>query len=79
MMNSIEERIKRFVKQLEYEIDKEDENLALTPESAIRKSSYQHAYWKCKNALQNILAGREFNENEPEQIRKDEKDEDIAV
>lgn len=62
----MEERIKRLIEQLEFEIDKEDENLALTPEAAVRKSSYQHAYWKVKNSLENILAGREFNENAPE-------------
>jgi len=62
----MEERIRRFIEQLEFEIDKEDENVVFTPEAAVRKCSYQHAYWKVKNSLENILAGREFNENAPE-------------
>ena len=59
---TIVERLQKFIKFLNKEIDKEMTKESLSPEDAIRKSSYCLALEKDKNSILNILEGREFND-----------------
>lgn len=58
----IEERLETFVKYLDGAIGEEMTRIPASTEDAIRKSSYCLALEKNKNALINILHGREFND-----------------
>lgn len=60
--NGLKERLQRFVKFLDKEIDKEMTKEPLSPEDAIRKSSYCLAMERNQNSILNILEGREFND-----------------
>lgn len=59
---NIKERLETFVEYLDNAIDKEYENLPVSVEDAIRKNSYCLALERNKNAILNILAGRDFDE-----------------
>lgn len=54
-------RLGRFVQFLDNAIDKEFEKLPLSPEDAIRKSSYCLALERDKNAIISIMNGKEFD------------------
>lgn len=58
------EELRAFTDYLEKTIDKEMEQAPLSPEDSIRKSSYCLALERDKNAIQNIINGREFNDIE---------------
>lgn len=58
---TIIERLQRFVKFLDSAIDKEFEKMPISPEDAIRKSSYCLALERDKNAIINIMNGKEFD------------------
>lgn len=60
---TIIERLQKFIKFLDKEIDKEMTKESLSPEDAIRKNSYCLALERDKNSILNIISGREFNEN----------------
>lgn len=51
-----------FVDYLDKAIDKEFEKESLSVEDVIRKNSYCLALERDKNAILNILAGRDFND-----------------
>ena len=57
------DRIQEFVTYLEVQIDKELMREPLSVEDNVSKCSYAHAYEKDKNALINILLGRDWNDN----------------
>lgn len=59
---NMRERLEAFAKYLDKAIDKEYEKLPISPEDAIRKNSYCLALEKDKNAILNILAGRDFDD-----------------
>lgn len=59
---NIKERLEVFVDYLDRIIDKEYENLPISAEDAIRKNSYCLALERDKNAILNILAGRNFDD-----------------
>ena len=54
-------RLEEFAKYLDKAIDEEYDIMPLSPEDAIRKSSYCLALERDKNAIYNILNGRDFN------------------
>ena len=54
-------RLKEFAEYLDKAIDKEYEKMPLSPEDAIRKSSYCLALERDKNAILNILDGKDFS------------------
>lgn len=62
--SDIIKRLRTFTDYLEKTIDKEMEQAPLSPEDSIRKSSYCLALERDKNAIQNIINGREFNDIE---------------
>lgn len=55
-------QLKAFIDFLDKEIDRQFDRVALSPEDAIMKSTYAHAYEKDKNALINILNGNDWKE-----------------
>lgn len=55
------QRFNEFVEYIERKIDSEYENLPLSPEDAIRKSTYCLALEQNKNAILNILRGHDFD------------------
>ena len=54
-------RLKEFTIYLDEAIDKEYEKLPLSPEDAVRKSSYCLALDRCKYSINNIIHGKDFN------------------
>lgn len=60
--STIVERLKRFVEEIDKEIDCEYEKRAISVEDNVRKNAYCYALEKCKSAIGNILYGREFND-----------------
>lgn len=58
---NMRERLEAFVEYLDKAIDKEYEKLPISPEDAIRKNSYCFALQRDRNAILNILAGRNFD------------------
>lgn len=60
LIPSIEDRLWRFVDFLDKKIDKELEREPLSQSDSIAKCSYSLALERDKNALINILDGREF-------------------
>lgn len=59
---NMRKRLEAFVEYLDKAIDKEYEKLPISPEDAIRKNSYCLALERDKNAILNILAGRDFDD-----------------
>ena len=59
---NLKERLQVFVDYLDKAIDKEFEKESLSVEDVIRKNSYCLALERDKNAILNILAGRDFND-----------------
>lgn len=59
---SIEDRLWRFVEFLDKKIDEELEREPLSQSDSIAKCSYSLALERDKNALINILNGREFHD-----------------
>ena len=62
LVSSIEERLWRFVELLDKKIDEELEREPLSQSDSIAKCSYSLALERDKNALINILNGREFHD-----------------
>lgn len=62
LVSSIEERLWRFVEFLDKKIDEELEREPLSQSDSIAKCSYSLALERDKNALINILNGREFHD-----------------
>ena len=62
LIPSIEDRLWRFVEFLDKKIDKELEREPLSQSDSIAKCSYSLALERDKNALINILNGREFHD-----------------
>ena len=60
--STIEDRLWRFVEFLEKKIDEELEREPLSQSDSIAKCSYSLALERDKNALINILNGREFHD-----------------
>ncbi|WP_024346056.1 hypothetical protein [Lacrimispora indolis] len=54
-------RLKEFAEYLDKVIDKEYEKLPMSPEDTIRKSSYCLALERNKNAIWNIINGKDFS------------------
>lgn len=61
---NIKERLEAFIEYLDQAIDKEYESLPMSAEDAIRKNAYCLALERDKNAILNILAGRDFDNME---------------
>ena len=59
---TIIERLSEFVECLDKEIDGEYEKYPLSVEDSIRKSAYCHALQKVKYSIENIIAGRDFDD-----------------
>lgn len=59
---TIIERLSEFVERLDKEIDGEYEKYPLSVEDSIRKSAYCHALQKVKYSIENIIAGRDFDD-----------------
>lgn len=57
------DRLREFVDFLDSQIDEQLTRDTLSTEDAISKCSYAHAYEKNKNAILNIIAGRDWNDN----------------
>lgn len=62
LIPSIEDRLWRFVEFLDKKIDEELEREPLSQSDSIAKCSYSLALERDKNALINILNGREFHD-----------------
>ena len=60
--STIEDRLRRFVDFLDKKIDEELEREPLSQSDSIAKCSYSLALERDKNALINILNGREFHD-----------------
>lgn len=60
--STIAERLERFIEGIDKEIDYEYEKRPISVEDNVRKNAYCYALEKCKTAIGNILAGREFND-----------------
>ena len=60
---TITDKLQEFVDFLDSQIDKQLTRDALSTEDAISKCSYAHAYEKDKNAILNIIAGRDWKDN----------------
>ena len=56
-------RLQEFVDFLDSQIENQLTRESLSTEDAISKCSYAHAYEKDKNAIINIIAGRDWNDN----------------
>ena len=59
---TIIERLNEFVKHIDKEIDNEFDKFPLSIEDGIRKSAYCHCLQKVKYSIENIIAGRDFND-----------------
>ena len=62
LVPSIEDRLWRFVEFLDKNIDEELERKPLSQSDSIAKCSYSLALERDKNALINIINGREFHD-----------------
>lgn len=62
LIPSIEDRLWRFIEFLDKKIDEELEREPLSQSDSIAKCSYSLALERDKNALINILNGREFHD-----------------
>lgn len=62
LIPSIEDRLWRFIEFLDKKIDEELEREPLSQSDSIAKCSYSLALERDKNALINILDGREFHD-----------------
>ena len=60
--STIVERLERFIEGIDKEIDCEYEKRPISVGDNVRKNAYCYALEKCKTAIGNILAGREFND-----------------
>ena len=60
---TITDRLQEFVNFLNTQIDSQLTREPLSIEDSISKCSYAHAHEKDKNALLNIIAGRDWNDN----------------
>lgn len=56
------ERLTEFKKHLDNEIDAEMEKFPVSPEDAVRKNSYCFGLQKVIYSIENIIAGRDFND-----------------
>ena len=56
------DRLNKFMNSIDIEIDSEMERLPISEEDAIRKSAYCYGLQKVKYALENIMAGRDFDD-----------------
>jgi hypothetical protein len=61
---TIIERLTEFIEYLDKEIDSEYENYPPNVEDCIRKNAYCFALQKVKCSIENIIAGRDFNDME---------------
>lgn len=59
---TIIERLSEFVERLDKEIDGEYEKYPLSVEDSIRKNAYCFALQKVKCSIENIIAGRDFDD-----------------
>ena len=59
---TIIERLSEFVERLDKEIDGEYEKYPVSAEDSIRKSAYCYGLQKVKCSIENILAGRNFDD-----------------
>lgn len=59
---TIIERLTEFVERLDKEIDDEYEKQPLSKEDNIRKNAYCFALQKVKCSIENIIAGRDFDD-----------------
>lgn len=59
---TIIERLTEFVERLDKEIDDEYDKRPLSAEDSIRKSAYCYGLQKVKCSIENIIAGRDFND-----------------
>lgn len=59
---TIVERLTEFVERIDKEIDNEYEKSPLSTEDHIRKMSYCYALQKVKGSIENIIAGRDFDD-----------------
>lgn len=56
------ERLTEFVERLDKEIDDEYDKRPLSTEDSIRKSAYCYGLQKVKCSIENIIAGRDFDD-----------------
>lgn len=59
---TIIERLTEFVESLDKEIDDEYDKRPLSVEDSIRKSAYCYGLQKVKCSIENIIAGRDFDD-----------------
>lgn len=59
---TIIERLTEFVERLDKEIDDEYDKRPLSTEDSIRKSAYCYGLQKVKCSIENIIAGRDFDD-----------------
>lgn len=59
---TIIESLTEFVKRLDKEIDDEYDKQPLSTEDSIRKSAYCYGLQKVKCSIENIIAGRDFDD-----------------
>lgn len=59
---TIIERLTEFVERLDKEIDDEYDKQPLSTEDSIRKSAYCYGLQKVKCSIENIIAGRDFDD-----------------
>lgn len=59
---TIIERLTEFVEHLDKEIDDEYDKRPLSTEDSIRKSAYCYGLQKVKCSIENIIAGRDFDD-----------------
>lgn len=59
---TIIERLTEFVERIDKEIDDEYDKRPLTIEDSIRKSAYCYSLQKVKCSIENIIAGRDFDD-----------------
>jgi len=62
--SSLAQRLRTFIGVQEMIINRELEQVQLSPEDSLQKSAYCSGIERDRNALLNILAGREWNQNE---------------
>ncbi len=60
---TILERLTKFADCINNEIDAEMEKLPISKEDRIRKSAYCYGLQKVLYSIENIIAGRDFNDN----------------
>ena len=59
---TIVERLDEFIDRIDKEIDTEYNKLPLSKEDSVRKNAYCHALQKVKCSIENIIAGRDFDD-----------------